>query len=60
MATSHVTGAIALLLALKPGLSPAQIKAIIKNSAKPLKNSKAPRTAGELNVMRMIRAAEQL
>ncbi|WP_256760656.1 S8 family peptidase [Cohnella sp. WQ 127256] len=60
MATSHVTGAIALLLAMKPGLTPAQIKDIIKSSAKPLRNSKAPRTAGELNVMRMIRAADLL
>lgn len=54
MATSHVTGAIALLLALKPGLSPGQIKSIIKKSAKPLRNSKAPQTAGELNIARMI------
>jgi subtilisin len=60
MATSHVTGAIALLLALKPGLSPAQIKAIIKKSARPLRNSKAPRMTGELNVMRMIKEADLL
>jgi subtilisin len=60
MATSHVTGAVALLLALKPGLTPSQIKSIIKKSAKPLKNSKAPRMAGELNVMRMIKAADLL
>jgi subtilisin len=60
MATSHVTGAVALLLALKPGLTPAQIKSVIKKSAKPLKNSKAPRMAGELNIMRMIKAADLL
>ncbi|MCD9022402.1 S8 family peptidase [Cohnella silvisoli] len=60
MATSHVTGAVALLLGLKPGLTPAQIKSIIKKSAKPLRNSKAPRMAGELNVMRMIKAADLL
>jgi subtilisin len=60
MATSHVTGAVALLLALKPGLTPAQIKSVIKKSSKPLRNSKAPRMAGELNVMRMIKAAELL
>jgi subtilisin len=60
MATSHVTGAIALLLALKPGLSPAQIKTIIKSSAKPLRNNKAPRMAGELNVMRMIKVADKM
>jgi subtilisin len=60
MATSHVTGAVALLLALKPGLTPAQIKSVIKKSAKPIKNGKAPRMAGELNVMRMIKAADLL
>ncbi len=60
MATSHVTGAVALLLALKPGLTPAQIKSVIKKSAKPLRNSKAPRMAGELNIMRMIKAADLL
>ncbi|WP_239618182.1 S8 family peptidase [Cohnella mopanensis] len=60
MATSHVTGAIALLLALKPGLTPGQIKSIIKQSAKPLRNSKTPRMAGELNVVRMIKAADNL
>ncbi|WP_373233326.1 S8 family serine peptidase [Cohnella sp.] len=60
MATSHVTGAVALLLALKPGLTPAQIKSVIKKSAKPLRNSKASRMAGELNIMRMIKAAELL
>jgi subtilisin len=60
MATSHVTGAVALLLALKPGLSPGQIKSIIKSSSKPLKNSKAPRTAGELNISRMIKIADRL
>lgn len=60
MATSHVTGAIALLLALKPGITPAQIKAVIKDSAKPLRKRKALRKAGELNVMRMIKAADLL
>lgn len=60
MATSHVTGAVALLLALKPGLTPAQIKTIIKKSAKPLRNSKAPRMAGELNITRMVNAADLL
>lgn len=60
MATSHVTGAVALLLALKPGLTPAQIKSVIKKSARPLRNSKAPRMAGELNITRMIKAAELL
>ncbi|QMV45041.1 S8 family peptidase [Cohnella cholangitidis] len=60
MATSHVTGAIALLLSLKPSLTPGQIKTIVKQSAKPLRNNKTPRIAGELNVVRMIKAAELL
>ncbi len=60
MATSHVTGAIALLLSLRPGLSPGQIKSIVKNAAVPLRSAKAPRTAGELNVTRILSAADQL
>jgi subtilisin family serine protease len=60
MATSHVTGATALLLALKPHLSPAQLKSALKSSTSPLRTSKAPRLAGELNVVRMIKLAEQL
>ncbi|TJY38998.1 peptidase S8 [Cohnella pontilimi] len=60
MATSHVSGAVALLLALKPGLSPHLIKSILKESAVPLKKGKALRTAGELDVMRMLKAAEKM
>jgi subtilisin len=62
MATSHVTGAVALLLALKPGLSPEDIKTIIKRSTKPLKNNKSHRSdaAGELNVSRMLKVADKL
>ncbi|KIL34571.1 peptidase S8 [Cohnella kolymensis] len=61
MATSHVTGAVALLLALKPGLSPEEIKSIIKRSAKPLRNNKSHRSgaAGELNVSRMLKAVDK-
>ncbi|MFD0674522.1 S8 family serine peptidase [Cohnella sp. GCM10027633] len=59
MATSHVTGAVALLLGLKPGLSPGQVKTIIQRSAVPLKNGKTPRSAGELSVARMMKLAEQ-
>lgn len=59
MATSHVSGAIALLLSLKPGLSPAEIKSIIKRSMQPLRNSKARRMIGELDVLRMLQAAEK-
>ena len=40
MATSHVSGAIALLLAYKPGLTPGDIKTIMKRSMQPLKRHK--------------------
>ncbi len=59
MATSHVSGAIALLLAHKPGLAPAEIKNIIKRSVQPLRGNKARRTVGELDVMRMIQAVDK-
>ncbi|MFC3798711.1 S8 family peptidase [Cohnella sp. GCM10012308] len=57
MATSHVTGAVALLLALRPGLSPSRIKDILRRSAKPLGYDKAPQGAGELDVLRMLEIA---
>jgi subtilisin family serine protease len=59
MATSHVSGAIALLLAYRPGLSPADVKAILKRSMLPLRGTKAPRQTGELDIMRMLQAAER-
>jgi subtilisin len=59
MATSHVSGAIALLLAHKPGLTPTEIKSIIKRSVQPLRGSKARRTIGELDVMRMMQAVDK-
>lgn len=60
MATSHVTGAIALLLAHKPNLTVAQMKEIVKRSPLPKKNAKAPRTTGELDVLRMLRIADKM
>ncbi|KRE34944.1 S8 family peptidase [Paenibacillus sp. Soil522] len=60
MATSHVSGAIALLLAHKPGLTPAEIKSIIKRSVQPLRGSKARRTIGELDVMSMMQAVDNV
>ncbi|WP_240647624.1 S8 family peptidase [Paenibacillus nanensis] len=60
MATSHVSGAIALLLSLKPGLSPGDIKSIMKRSMMPLRNSKSRRGPGELDVLRMLQAAERI
>lgn len=60
MATSHVTGAVALLLSLRPGLSPGRIQEILRRSAKPLAYNKAPRGAGELDVLRMLKAADDM
>lgn len=60
MATSHVSGAIALLLALKPKLTPDQVKEIVHRSGKALGGSKAPRSTGELNVIRMLKAADRM
>lgn len=60
MATSHVSGAIALLLAYKPGLSPNEIKTVLKRSLLPLRGTKSRRTIGELDVSRMIQAADRL
>ncbi|WP_235949233.1 S8 family peptidase [Paenibacillus glycinis] len=59
MATSHVSGAIALLLAYRPGLTPTDIKAVVKRSMLPLRGTKAPRLTGELDVMRMLQAVER-
>jgi len=58
MATSHVSGAIALLLAYRPGLTPAQILKIVRASARPLGGRYAPHTAGMLDVVRMLEAAD--
>ena len=60
MATSHVSGAVALLLAYKPGLTPQEIRSLIKRSVQPLGNSKARRLIGELDIMRMLQAADKL
>ncbi|MBB6733767.1 S8 family peptidase [Cohnella zeiphila] len=60
MATSHVTGAVALLLAHKPGLTPEQVKTVLKRSKRPLRNAKAPRKTGELDIARMLQVADKL
>ncbi|MGU3473608.1 S8 family peptidase [Paenibacillus sp. D51F] len=58
MATSHVSGAVALLLARYPELTPADIKAILRKSTIPLRGAKNARTPGELDVPKMLKAAE--
>jgi len=59
MATSHVSGAIALLLAERPGLSPAEIKAILKRAMHPIRGQKSSRMAGELDIVKMLQAADR-
>jgi subtilisin len=58
MATSHVSGAIALLLARYPGLTPADIKGILRKSMIPLRGAKSSKAPGELDVLKMMKAAE--
>lgn len=58
MATSHVSGAIALLLAQNPDLSPADIKALLVQTATPLRYKKGQTrvtTGGEVNALRLLR-----
>jgi subtilisin len=57
MATSHVSGVIALMLSAKPNLKPVQIKQILKKSSIALgKNKKAGWSAGRINARRAINA----
>lgn len=60
MATSHVTGAIALLLAYRPHLTVAQIQEIVKRSGHLLKGAKSSRSIRELDVLRMLRYADKM
>lgn len=58
MATSHVSGAIALLLARRPGLKPAEIKALLRRTCRPLAGTSPERTKpgpGELDAYRLVR-----
>ena len=48
MATSHVSGAIALLLSLYPHLTPAEIKLIMRRSMQPLRSAKNPRSGANV------------
>lgn len=60
MATSHVTGAAALLLALRPGLTPKELKLLLRRSATPLRLRKGQRRAslggGAADALRLLRA----
>ncbi|MNJ71557.1 hypothetical protein D3C77_681110 [compost metagenome] len=59
MATSHVSGSIALLLALRPDLKSIDIKKRLRRTAKPLQGStakaKSTPTPGEVHAGRLIR-----
>lgn len=60
MATSHVSGAVALLLALRPDLTPGDIKRRLRRTARPLPASpslaRAKGGAGEVSAARLLRA----
>ncbi|MDQ0174021.1 S8 family peptidase [Paenibacillus tundrae] len=63
MATSHVSGAIALLLAKHPGLSPSEIKTLVKRATVPLRARKttAAKTkirGGEIDALRLMQEGE--
>lgn len=59
MATSHVSGAIALLLAKHPGLSPAEIKTLVKRATVPLRarkstTAKSKIRGGEIDALKLM------
>ncbi|WP_150275777.1 S8 family peptidase [Paenibacillus tepidiphilus] len=60
MATSHVTGAAALLLALRPGVSPRELKLLLRRTAMPLRLRKGQRRSslggGAADALRLLRA----
>ncbi|MFD1776503.1 S8 family peptidase [Paenibacillus rhizophilus] len=60
MATSHVTGAAALLLALRPGITPRELKLALRRTSSPLLLRKGQRRAtlggGAVDAMRLLRA----
>lgn len=60
MATSHVTGAASLLLALRPGLTPRELKLLLRRTASPVRLRKGQRRAslggGAVDALRLLRA----
>jgi len=60
MATSHVTGAAALLLALRPGLTPRELKLLLRRTSSPVRLRKGQRRAylggGTADALRLLRA----
>lgn len=61
MATSHVSGTIALLLAQKPDLKTATIKALLRRTSSPLKLKKGYSVSdGEVNAFKFLREGMKL
>lgn len=64
MATSHISGAIALLLAMRPRLKPGEIKALLRRTANPIRSRKSrnvqAKVPGEVDVVRLLKEAERL
>lgn len=60
MATSHVTGAAALLLALRPGLTPRELKLLLRRTSSPVRLRKGQRRAslggGAADALRLLKA----
>ncbi|WP_238322986.1 S8 family peptidase [Gorillibacterium massiliense] len=56
MSTSHVSGVIALLLALRPNLKPRSIKQLLMKNATAVTIKKRPATAGEVNAQLCLNA----
>jgi len=63
MATSHVSGAIALLLAQNSSLQPAEIKSLLQRTSTPLrlrKDQRLDRDSGEVNALQLLREGMKL
>lgn len=62
MATSHVSGTIALLLAQKPDLKPASIKALLRRTSLPLRLRKGRSVSdgGEVHTLKFLREGLKL
>ncbi len=61
MATSHVSGVIALMLTLKPELKPKDIKALLRKASNPVigLRTREPNGCGELDAVRVLRLLKQ-
>ncbi|MFS1511209.1 S8 family peptidase [Chengkuizengella sp. SCS-71B] len=60
MATSHVSGIVALMLSINRNLSPVKIKTILKKTGTPLNKSSKKNTPKEINAIRAIRSVKKM